>query len=171
VVSKDGGLSFTRLDAALPFFPAEAAGILKWSPILEDLNDYTLKVTGLKAGKYDISIDGTKVASLSSEELAKGANLAASVLAAGPIAEQVKAVKAAVEAKNKFYHDRIFRGVVLSNVGNLPDWLDIKLTPAEIEAKRKTALTERLAKMPELDDAVKKALEMKPHTVAIAAAK
>jgi hypothetical protein len=79
----------------------------------------------------------------------------------------VKAVKVAVEAKNRFYHDRIFRGVTLANVGALPDWLDIKLTAAEIEAKRKAALTDRMAKMPELDAAVKTALEMKPHTVEI----
>lgn len=167
IATKDGGLSFTRLDAALPFFPSEAASILKWAPILEDLNDYHLKVTGLKPGKYDISVGGTKVAQFSADELSKGVNLAAAVLTAGPITEQVKAVKAAVEAKNRFYHDRIFRGVTLANVGALPDWLDIKLTAAEIEAKRKAALAERMAKMPELDAAVKKTLEMKPHLVEI----
>jgi lysophospholipase L1-like esterase len=167
LATKDGGLSFTRLDEALPFFPAEAASILKWTPILEDLNAYALKVTGLKAGNYEVSVGGMKVAELAADELGKGVNLAAAVLAKGPIADQVKAVKAAVEAKNRFYHDRIFRGVTLANVGTLPDWLDIKLTPAEIEAKRKTALSERMAKMPELDAAVKMALEMKPLAVAI----
>jgi hypothetical protein len=57
--------------------------------------------------------------------------------------------------------------VVRANVGTIPDWLEIKLTPAEIEEERKAALSERMAKMPELDAAVKKALEMKPYTVAI----
>lgn len=90
-------------------------------------------------------------------------NLAAAVLANGPIADQVKEVKAAVEAKNRYYHDRIFRGVVLANV-SIPDWLDLKV---DAEAKRKEALAERLAKMPELDAAVKKALTMKSHTMAI----
>ena len=28
------------LDAALPFFPPEAIGILKWAPLLEDMNEY-----------------------------------------------------------------------------------------------------------------------------------
>lgn len=167
ITAKDGGVSFTRLDAALPFFPPEAASILKWTPILDELNDYSLKVSGLKSGKYVLSLDGKKVTEVSSEDLAKGVNLAAAVLATGPIADQVKAVKTAVEAKNKFYHDRIFRGIVLTNVGALPDWLDLKLTPADIEAKRKAAMTERLAKMPELDAAVQKALEMKPVKVTL----
>jgi lysophospholipase L1-like esterase len=166
IETRDGGVSFTHLDAALPFFPVEAGSILKWTPLLDDLNDYHLKVTGLKPGKYDVSVGQTKVTQLSADELGKGVNLAAAVLAAGPIADQVKAVKAAVEAKNKYYHDRIFRGVILTNVA-LPDWLDIKLTPQEIEVKRKAALTDRLAKMPELDAAVKKALEMQKHTIAI----
>jgi hypothetical protein len=166
IAGKDGGLSFTRLDAALPFFPPEAAGIRKWAPVLEELNDYSLKVTGLKPGKYDVAIDGTKVAQFAADELGKGVNLAAAVLTAGSVAEQVKGVKAAVEVKNKFYHDRIFRGVTLANV-TLPDWLGTQFTAAEIEAKRKSAWAERMAKMPELDAGVKKALEMKPHTVAI----
>lgn len=64
-------------------------------------------------------------------------------------------VKAAVEAKNKFHHDQIFRGVVLANV---PDWL----AGPETEAKRKAAVEARLGKLPELDAAVRKTLEMKP---------
>ena len=155
VVEKDGGISFTRKDAALPFFPAEAASILKWAPLLEELNDYRLAVAGLKPGRYEIRVGGAKIAERTAEDLAKGANLAAEALAAGPVAEQAKAVKAAVEAKNKFHHDRIFRGVVLSNV---PDWL----AGPETDAKRKAVMEERLAKLPELDAAVRKALEMKP---------
>jgi hypothetical protein len=50
---------------------------------------------------------------------------------------------------------------------SVPDWLEVKLTKEEIEAKRKAAFQERLAKMPALDAAVKKSLEMKPHVVEI----
>jgi lysophospholipase L1-like esterase len=164
--AKDGGISFQRLDEALPFFPPEAGPILKWSPIMDDLNDYRLKVTGLKEGKYEVRIGGTKVAQYSSEELSKGVNLASSALKTGPIADQVKAVKSAVEKKNKYHHDRVFRGVILSGV---PDWL--KLTPQEIEEKRESARKERMEKMPDLDAEVSKALEMKAHTVEIVPAK
>jgi lysophospholipase L1-like esterase len=163
VSKKDGGLSFSRLDAALPFFPAEAAGILPHAPILEELNDYRLKITGLSPGKYELRIGGKKVAELTAEQLATGTNLASAVLANGPIADQAKAVKAAVEAKNRFHHDQIFRGIVLSNV-SIPDWLGLKLTPQEIESKRQAALTERLAKLPALDAEIAKTLARKPNS-------
>jgi lysophospholipase L1-like esterase len=166
VVCKGDSVRFQREDAALPFFPEEAKAILKWAPILEELNAYALKVHHLKSGKYQIRLGDKKVAEYSAEELAKGVNLAEAALSAGPVAEQVKAVKAAIEAKNRFHHDRIFRGVVLASVA-IPDWLGIKLTAAEVEAKRRAAYEERMAKMPELDAAVRKALEIKPYTVEI----
>ena len=161
VATKDGGVAFQRLDGALPFFPpAPADKILKWQPILEELNQYTLKVSGLKEGQYEILVDGRKIAEHSASQLADGVNLAAGALAGGPIAEHVKAVWTAVAAKNSFFHDKIFRGITLSN-SNVPDWLEIP--QAEVDARRKAAFESRMAKMPELDAAVRKALEMKPH--------
>ncbi len=164
--AKDGGLAWEQKDEALPFFPPEAAGILKWAPILDELNDYRLKVTGLKDGKYEVRLGGKTVATYSADELAKGVNLAAPALKSGPIADQVKAVKAAVEKKNKYHHDEIFRGVVLYQV---PGWL--KLSPQEIEPKKEAGFEERMAKMPEYDAGVRKALEMKPHSVEVVPAK
>src|SRR5262249_40772478 len=102
----------------------------------------------------------------SAAELATGVNLAAAVLADGPIADQVKAVWTAVQAKNQYYHDRIFRGVVLSQVV-IPDWLDIKLPTSDVEAKRQAAISDRMTKLPELDAAIRAALIMKPHNVEI----
>jgi lysophospholipase L1-like esterase len=166
-LKQDGDkISFDRLDAALPFFPHEAMSIVKWAPILEELNHYSLRVALIKPGKYDIRLDGKKIATHTGEELAKGVNLAQAVLAAGPIADQVKAVRTAIEAKNRYHHDRIFRGIVLTNV-SLPDWLGIHMTQADIEAKRKAAIEERMAKLPELDAAIRQALTMKPHTFEI----
>lgn len=159
VAAKDGGVSFQRLDAALPFFPVEAKSILKWQPIDQELNQYMLKVTGLKEGAYEIQIDGKKVGERSATELAAGVNLVSEVLASGPIADHVKTVFAAVVDKNRFYHDKIFRGIVLGP--GVPDWLE--LTPAEAEAKKAAALEKRMAKMVELDAAVRKTLEIKAH--------
>jgi len=161
---------FQREDAALPFLPDEAKSILKWSPLHDELNRYTLKVVGLKGTKYDVSLGGKKVAEFSSEELGKGVNLAAAALTAGPVADQVKAIRAAIEAKNRYYHDSIFRGVVLTGV-SLPDWLGIKLSGKEIEAKREAAITERMVKVHELDAAIQALLPIKPHEVVIAPAK
>jgi hypothetical protein len=165
LVIKESGITFSQLDQALPFFPPEAAPILKWSPIHDELNDYRLKVTGLADGTYEVRLGGKKVAEFSAAKLAVGVNLAAAALKDGPIAEQAKAVKAAVEKKNRYFHDGIFRGLVLVNLGGIPDWLG--LTRKEIEEKRDAAFKERLAKMPELDAEVRKALEMKAHKVEI----
>lgn len=166
VAAKSGGVRFMREDAALPYFPDDAKSILEWSPILDELNDYRLKVSGLAAGRYEIRLGGKKIAERTSDELAAGVNLAAEALADGPVADQVKAVWNAVKAKNQYHHDRIFRGVVLSPA-NIPDWLDIKLTAAEIESKRQAAIADRMTKLPELDAAIRKALETKPHQVEI----
>lgn len=159
--SVEGGLSFSRLDAALPFFPADAAGILPWAPILDELNDYRLKVTGLKAGKYEVRVGGKKIAELTADQLAAGANLAAGALRDGPIAEQVNAVRAAVEKKNKYHHDMIFRGVVLSNV---PDWVYPAVSREAVEARRKEVVEERLPKLLPLDAEVARTLVMKANT-------
>ena len=67
VAAKDGGnFLLAQADQAVPFFPPEAASILKWTPILDELNDYRLKVTGLKDGKYAVSLGGKKAAEYSS---------------------------------------------------------------------------------------------------------
>lgn len=169
VVATAGGLTFRRLDEALPFFPADAASILPFAPLLEELNDYRLKITGLPAGKYEVRVGGKKVAELTNEQLAAGANLAAGVLKEGPIADQVKAVRSAVEAKNRFHHDMIFRGIVLSS--NVPEWVYTVIPREELEAKRKALIQERLAKLPELDVAVAKTLELKANTFEVVPAK
>ena len=161
---KDGGLRFSRLDQALPFFPADAASILPWSPILEELNDYRLKVTGLAAGDYDVRIGGVQVAKLSATQLAAGVNLASSALAAGPVAEQVKAIRAAIEAKNRFYHDSVFRGVVLTGI---PEWVYEVLPKPELEAKKQEIVLKRMEQLPALDAAVAAALALKANSVEI----
>jgi len=159
-----GKVEFVQLDHALPFFPQEAKSILQWSPLLEDLNEYRLKVIGLKAGQYEVRLGGKKVAEYSDVSLQEGVNLAQAALSVGPIADQVKAVWAAVKVKNDYYHNRIFRGVILAAV-TIPDFMDIK--PDEIEAKRKAAVQERMAKMPEYFEAIRKTLVMQPHQVEI----
>jgi hypothetical protein len=153
----DGGppdtIRFMRQDNALPFFPPGAEGILKWAPLLEEMNDYGLKVTGLKPARYEIRLGGKKVAEHSADELAKGVNLAKAALGDGPVADQVKRVWKAVTDKNRYFHDQIFRGVVLNR----------KLTPAE----QQKLYEERMQRMPELDAAVREALVMRPYQVEI----
>lgn len=157
-------VEFKQTDAALPFFPEEAKSILQWAPIMEELNEYRLKVTGLKTGQYEIRMGGKKVAEYTAVALADGVNLAPAVLSEGPIADQVKAVWVAIKAKNDYYHHKIFRGVILAEV-KIPDFLDVKVE--NVEEKRANALKERMAKMPELFEAIKKTLVIQPHQVEI----
>jgi hypothetical protein len=77
---------------------ARAVAALKLGPVLDDLNRYELKVAGLKADRYAVTIDGRPAATVAREELAKGCNLAA---AAGPIAEQGQEVLALIFKKNE----------------------------------------------------------------------
>ncbi len=169
IEAASGGLKFQRLDQALPFFPAEAKAILKWAPIREELNEYGLKVTGLKAEQqYDILVDGKKIAQQSGAELAEGVNLAAAVLEAGPIAEQVNAAWKLLVAKNQFHHDQIFNAF-LRSPPVIPDWLGVK--PEVIESKRQAAFQKRLAQYPEMQQSVRQALTPRPHTFEIVPAK
>ena len=161
IAIKDGAVSFSRLDGALPFFPADAMSILPWAPILEELNDYRLKVTGLPAGKYEVRVGNKKIAELTADQLATGTNLAAAALTDGPIADQVKAVRKAVENKNRYHHDSIFRGIVLSGV---PEWIYEVVPRPELELKKQAIIQERLAKLPALDAEVANTLVMKANT-------
>ena len=170
VKSLAGGVSFKRQDLALPFFPEQAKSLLKWTPLLEEMNDYGLKVTGLRAGKYDVKLEGKKVAEYSDKELAKGVNLASAALTVGPVADQVKDVIKAVNDKTNYYHDQIYSPLVLQRgLAKNPDFKDV---PKEEITKRREALIEqRMQKMPEFDAAIRKALEPRSHLVEIVPAK
>jgi lysophospholipase L1-like esterase len=104
VKAGQGTIAFDRADDALPMpVDLKAEPALKLAPILQDLDQYELQVTGLPAGTYELSIDGDPVGKASSEELAKGWNLATS---AGPITKQAQEVLALVFQKNNLFFQR-----------------------------------------------------------------
>lgn len=109
------------------------------------MNDYRLRVVGLAKGDWEIVLADKVVAKHTYDELAKGVNLAAAVLASGPVADNVKKVAAAVKDKNRYFHDQVFRGVLLAN--------------AKSPEARQAAYKERMKKMPALDTAVREALQ------------
>jgi lysophospholipase L1-like esterase len=100
-----GELSFTRLDERLPFpIPDNARAVVKLDPTILELSQYTLKVTGLKAGKNTLRINGAVVGTFTDKELADGVNLTSLVseveqTAANPINAQAKAILQAVDQK------------------------------------------------------------------------
>ena len=163
VVSPDGKVEFNQLDQSFPFFPEEAKSILPWVSLLDEMNDYRLKVTGLKPGQFEVRLGGVKVGEYSAASLQTGVNLAAAALSKGPIAEQIKSVWTAVKNKNQYFHDKIFAGVL--RAGGVPDFLEI--TPAMLEEKRQAAFKQRMEKMPELYEAIKTSLIISPHHVEI----
>ena len=163
-VASDGKIAFQQKDDSLPFFPeGDAKNILQWVPILEQMNDYHLKVTGLKPGRYAVRLGAVKVADYSATELSAGVNLAEAVLTVGPIADQVKAAGIAISAKNSYFHDRIFCEVL--RAGGVPEFMEIP--PEQVEAKRLAVFRKRMEKMPELFAALRKTLVMQAHQVEI----
>ena len=153
-------VKFKKLDKALPFFPEDASSILPWTPILDELNDYKIQVTGLAPGKYKVRIDSVDVAELSAESLGAGVDIAAEVLKSGPIADQAKKVKEAVENKNRYHHDQIFRGIVLTGV---PEWIYSVVPREQLEEKKNALVNERLEKVAQLDVEVAESLKMQAH--------
>jgi len=161
---EDGVIKLTRVDNALPFFPEDAKSILKWAPLLDDMNHYGLTVKGLKPGKYDIRLGGKAVAEHTADELAKGVNLAEAALKAGPVSEQVRTAWKAVQAKTDYFRDNIFRGVQLAGDKN-PIFKEV--APKDLEEKRKTLYAERILNMAKYDLAIRDALVMRPYEMEI----
>jgi lysophospholipase L1-like esterase len=86
-------ISWTQSDNSLPFpldtrDPAVTLAI-KSSDFIESLDQQPLRVTGLEAPRYTLTIDGDEVGDFSRDELAQGINLATLPT---PMVEQAKAV-------------------------------------------------------------------------------
>lgn len=156
---KDGVLTFTRTDSAIPFpVQKDWVSMLPYTNELKDLNYYGLTVKGLKDGDYTVSIDGTSVGKFSAKQLAEGLNLG--TLTAGPVWEQGNKVLQAITAKNQQVHQR-FRGVVMFNA---PDWLaDVanERKPAELK-KRMDKIDALQADIYKLATPVARKFEIKP---------
>ena len=75
--SRDGRVTFGRLDAGLPLNLGFLAGLrFHFIPIGDELNGYTLAVRNLPAGKYDVAVDGTTIGAWPADQLARGVNIA-----------------------------------------------------------------------------------------------
>ncbi len=73
------GMSFKMKSESLPFPLAQepqTTRALSLVPLVEQLNREMLQINKLKKGRYALSIDGTFIATLGSDDLARGVNLA-----------------------------------------------------------------------------------------------
>lgn len=129
-------LSFDRLDQALPMpVDKRAEAALKLAPVLDELSQYSLRVTGLAEGSYVITIDGETAAKASAAELGKGINLSN---ADGPVTKQAREVLSLVFHKNDLYFNR-WRNVQLYS---FPGWAKGPEVEARREAEEKRIDTE-----------------------------
>ena len=130
VSAADGGVSFDRLDQALPM-PVDTRGeaALKLAPVLDELSRYELKVSGLTEGHYEVTIDGESALKTTAADLATGVNLSN---AGGPVTQQSREVLSLVFHKNNLYFDR-WRNVQLYG---FPGWAK----GPEVEAKKEAEL-------------------------------
>lgn len=91
VTAANGTLTFNRLDERLPFpIPDDARVVLPLYPTILDMSQYTLKVTGLKAGNYTLKLNGVATATLPAKEWEAGVNLTSF----GPTASSVNPIVA-----------------------------------------------------------------------------
>lgn len=99
-----GTVRFDRLDDALPMpIDARAEPTLSMAPVLDELSWFGLKVTGLKEGTYEVTIDGESAGKVTAEALGKGWNLTNS---GGPITKQTRDLLQSIFRKNDLYFAR-----------------------------------------------------------------
>lgn len=133
---EDGMLGFDRLDEALPMpVDPRAEAALKLAPVLDDLNRYEWKVTGLASGRYNLTIDGEPAGSVTADELEKGCNLGTGP---GPITRQAQLVLSLVFKKNDVFFDRWFSVQLAGGPASRLAELDQQISglEAEINAAR-----------------------------------
>jgi len=125
-----GLIRFDRLDDALPLpIDARAVPALSLAPVVNDLSRYELKITGLPAGTYEVTIDGESAGKVEAEALAQGWNM---TNVNGPITKQSRDLLQAIFQKNDLFFNR-WRNVQLYG---FPNWVK----GPEVESRRAAEL-------------------------------
>ena len=116
VGSRDGILSFDRLDEGLPLNLGLFGGLkFRFIPLPDEMNRYMLSLKNLKAGKYTVTAGDRKLGTWTAEQLAGGVNLASATAdpwaPGGPWEAQAWLVHMLTDARNdavgpeKFFED------------------------------------------------------------------
>jgi lysophospholipase L1-like esterase/pimeloyl-ACP methyl ester carboxylesterase len=142
----DGQITFTRTDRGLPFNYGLFFGLhYRFVPVPDDLNRYMLQVEKLPAGRYEITADGRKLGTFTSEQLARGVNLASATAdvwePGGPWDAQAWSLKALTDAR----HDLALGGVMAK--AYLPDGSK-ELSPGMAKADEELVALQRLTTKP-----------------------
>lgn len=143
IEAAEGKIAFDRLDQRLPLpVPDEARAVVPFYPVILELSQYTLRVTGLAKGAYTLKINGAVAAAVTAEQLEAGVNLTAldappQAKQINPIAAQGRAVLAAVAAKESLVSQ--WRGLSKARAESATAELEEKLTALGQEIERADA--------------------------------
>lgn len=104
--AKDGAVEFTRLDDGLPFNYGIFYGLnYRYVPVPDELNQYLLTVTGLPAGRYEVTADGRGLGAFTAGQLAAGVNVASATAdpwqPGGPWDAQASLLKHLTDARHE----------------------------------------------------------------------
>lgn len=152
IIEPDGGLSFDRLDDCLPMpIPKKAIDALIVYPSIADCSQWMLTVTRLKAGHYQLVIDGVDVAVVTAEELAMGWNMG--TLDKGPVASQGREILNKVALKERLVSQWRQQAAILAKT---PD-----------DKSLRTALDKLNTQILDADAAIRNAAQPKRHRFAV----
>lgn len=113
-----GSIVFSRTDSAPPIFLDDLAiAATKYFPSFDEINDYSLQITGLRPGKWRLTVtdgksDSFEVGVYSGSDLAKGVNLA---YGDGPWKTLASEVNSLSRDQESAYYSR-WRQVQLGNI-------------------------------------------------------
>jgi lysophospholipase L1-like esterase len=121
--TKDGALSFTRLDQGLPLNMGPFTGLqYRWISIPDGINRYRLTVSNLPAGEYQITVDGRDLGKENADSLSRGVNIASKTgsgwYPGGPWDAQSCVVKELVDARDKLSEAGRLQGSLLNMQGD-----------------------------------------------------
>lgn len=127
VTKSDGGVSFTRLDAGLPFNGGLFYALnFRFVPMLADLGQYELRVAGLAVGRYTVTAAGIEIGTYTAKQLADGVNIASATAngwkPGGPWATQAVTVQCLTDARHELAKAE-FLAQIYGNVGGAGDEL------------------------------------------------
>lgn len=109
----DNSITFTRTDESLPMsFDETIWSAMKYFPSINEFDNYSLKITGLKPGKWNLNVQGSDAGTYSSEDLANGVNLAS---APGPWKQLSDDIDKLSKQQESIYYNR-WRQISLSDV-------------------------------------------------------
>jgi lysophospholipase L1-like esterase len=133
-------IEFTRLDDGLPLNAQTFFALhFRYVPIHERLNRYLLQLKSLPDGQYDLTVDGRKVGTWSSRQLAAGINISSSTpdpwQPGGPWDAQANILYSLTESRDKLDLSGLLAGAHLPEINITERYMEeVQSVNQQIEA-------------------------------------